>query len=194
MFLRVLDTARALHPAEAESCAHNFIKSYSDCHSELARNAEQLSDHARAAEHYRQALEFTPNSPVLKWKLALALYQAGSFDSCEGILAGILDDDPYHVEAHFYLGNICLARGSASEARKQFDRSLYDGYLYQKFPECVNNLGVALAMLGELYRARELFEQASAQQEFYSDALWNIENLRQEKPLETLKWTKRKVF
>jgi glycosyltransferase involved in cell wall biosynthesis len=194
MFLRVLDKARALHPAEAERCSHNFNKSYSDCHSELARQSEQLSDHARAAEHYQKALEFTPNSRILKWKLGLAFYKAGSFDSCEGILAEILADDPYHVEAHFYLGNIHLGRGNAPEARRHFDLSLCAGYLYQQFPECVNNLGVAFAMLGDLNRARELFEQASAQQEFYSDALWNIENLRLGKPLKTLKWTVRKVF
>jgi glycosyltransferase involved in cell wall biosynthesis len=194
MFLRVLDKARALHPAEAKRCAHNFSKSYSDCHSELARQSEKLADHARAAEHYQNALECTPNSRVLKWKLGLALYTAGHFDSCEATLANILDDDPYHVEAHFYLGNIHLARGNASEARKEYELSLYDGYLYQQFPECVNNLGVVCAMLGEPNRALELCEQASAQQDFYSDALWNIENLRQGRPLDTLKWTKRKVF
>jgi TolA-binding protein len=115
-------------------------------------------------------------------------------EACEVAFLRILEGDPYDTEAHFYLGNIRLAQEKAAEAKEQFELSLYGGYLYQQFPECVNNLGVSCARLGELDRARELFEQAAQQQEFYSDSLWNMQYLQEGVGVERLKWTRRKVF
>jgi hypothetical protein len=80
-------------------------------------------------------------------------------------------------------------------AEKRIDTcACYDGYLYQKFPECLNNLAVACARVGDARRARDLLEQAIVQQAFSSDAIGNLQALESDADPATLRATSRRVF
>jgi glycosyltransferase involved in cell wall biosynthesis len=193
-FLALLGKIEARHPQLAHAHRHAFAKSYSDCESELARFHEEQGQFAEAAVHYDRALAHTPRSRVLRRRRALAIYRSGTRTEARRAMAEALDDDPYDAEARFYLGTLRLAEGELTCAREQLETALYDGYLYQKFPECLNNLAVACARLGEPARALELVEQALAQQTFYSDAIRNRQVLREGQPLDMLTVTPRKVF
>ncbi|OGA50718.1 MAG: hypothetical protein A3G25_11490 [Betaproteobacteria bacterium RIFCSPLOWO2_12_FULL_63_13] len=193
-FLRVLEKTAKGQPALVARHASMYRKSLSDCHSEIAAFWEQRGDHAQAAASYAAALEHTPGVRILQWRRCVALYRAGDFAACEQALLAVLAEDEYHVEARFHLGNVRLRDGRNQEAVEQYELALYSGYRYQKFPECLNNLAVALARLGETGRARELLEQALDQQCFYSDAMKNLDILGAGADPLALKWTARKVF
>ena len=194
MFLQVLDKASGLFPDLAREHAHYFAKSYSDCYCELARFHEEQHEPAKVAEYYGLALSHTPRARVIQWRRALALYAAGDFETSSEALSAYLEQDPHHVDARFYLGNALMALHRAGDARLQYEYALYGGYLYQQFPECVNNLGTVYARLHQQERAAELFEQALQQQDFYSDAMRNLDSVRRNADLDELKWTRRKVF
>lgn len=194
MFLRVLDKACGLFPELAREHAHYFAKSYSDCYCELARFHEERNEPGKVAEYYGLALTHTPRSRVIQWRRALALYAAGDFETSSDVLETYLEHDPHHVEARFYLGNALMALDRVEEARRHYEYAPYGGYLYQQFPECVNNLGTVYARLDQPARATELFEQALQQQDFYSDALRNLHAVQRNDDLDDLRWTRRKVF
>jgi len=194
MFVRVLDKTRDSFPELAREHAHHFAKSYCDCYCELARFATDAGQPAQAAEYYEQALRHTPRARAVQWRRALALYAAGRYEKSIEALEHYLEQDPHHAEARFYLGNALMALDRTPEARQEYENALYGGHLYQQFPECVNNLGAAYARLSHPQRAEELFSQALQQQDFYSDALFNLDRLRADESPDDLKWTRRKVF
>lgn len=193
-FRRLLDYVETRHPALAAQHRREFEKSRSDCHAELGRTYENARRFSEAAGCYGRALRHTPQSPWLRRRHAIALYRAGDLPAAVDAFAGILAQDPYDIEARFYLGTIHLASDRPDAARTELTSALYDGFLYQKFPECVNNLGVAWARLGDRGRAAELFDQALDQQAFYSDALVNRDVNAGGADPALLKWTPRRVF
>jgi TolA-binding protein len=154
---------------------------------------EQGGRFGDAACAYAAALEHTPRSRPLQRRLALARHRSGDPAAFESYRS-LLEDDPYDQEARFYLGTILLTRQKDEDARQALETALYDGYLYQKFPECLNNLAVACARLGDVDRARELLTQAIVQQDFYSDAIGNLHALDADGDPSTLKVTSRRVF
>jgi GT2 family glycosyltransferase len=192
-FLGALDRVAARHPELARRHHRHFAKSRSDAWSELGRLEEDGGAFEAGARCYETALEQTPGSHALRSKAAVAWYRAGRLDEAERAFQWLLLVDPYHPDAHFYLGNIAMARRAPAAAVEAFENALYGGYLYQKFPECVNNLGVACAQTGARGRAAELFTQSLAQQAFYSDALRNLEAL-EAGDVGALRLTPRRVF
>lgn len=193
-YLRVLEQTAHAHPELAERHAWMFRKSLCDCHTALAAFWEDQGEYARAAECYAAALAAAPSVRVLRWKYCLARYRAGDSAVSERALRDLLADEEYHGDAHFYLGNVLIQGGRAAEAVEQYELALTSAYLYQKFPECVNNLAVALVRAGETRRVRALLEQALDQHAFYSDAIKNLHALERGAPAGDFKWTPRKVF
>jgi glycosyltransferase involved in cell wall biosynthesis len=189
----LLEKTEARFPALAVEHRHAFAKSYSDASSEVGSYHEQGGRFGDAACAYAAALEHTPRSRPLQRRLALARHRSGDPAAFESYRS-LLEDDPYDQEARFYLGTILLTRQKDEDARQALETALYDGYLYQKFPECLNNLAVACARLGDVDRARELLTQAIVQQDFYSDAIGNLHALDADGDPSTLKVTSRRVF
>ena len=193
-YQRLLEQLAKSEPALVARHGSMYRKSLCDCHTVMAAFWEEQGDYAQAAASYAAALTQAPTLRVLRWKRCLALYRAGEAAVCERALRELLDDDEYHGEARFCLGTLLLQDGRDVEAVEQLELALYSGYLYQKFPECLNNLAVALERIGERDRAKELLEQAIDQQRFYSDAIANLELLIGCPGRASLKWTSRKVF
>jgi glycosyltransferase involved in cell wall biosynthesis len=189
----LLEKTEARFPALAAEHRHAFAKSYSDANSEVGGYHEQSGRFAEAACAYAAALRHTPRSRPLQRRLALARYRAGDPDAFASYRA-LLEEDPYDQEARFYLGTMLLGQEKTAEARRELETALYDGYLYQKFPECLNNLAVACARLGDVERARELLTQAIVQQAFYSDAIGNLHALESNGEAAALRATSRRVF
>jgi glycosyltransferase involved in cell wall biosynthesis len=193
-YRRLLEQLAKMEPALVARHGSMYRKSLCDCHTAMAAFREEQGDYALAAAGYAAALSHAPTLRVLHWKRCLALYRAGETAVCERALRDLLDDDEYHCEARFYLGTLLLREGRNTEAVEQLEQALYGGYRYQKFPECLNNLAVALERIGERDKARELLEQAIDQQRYYSDAIANLESLSGCGERAALKWTSRKVF
>jgi glycosyltransferase involved in cell wall biosynthesis len=193
-YQRVLEQTAAAQPALAARHDALFRKSLCDCHTAIAEYWEEEGNYAEAAASYAAARAHAPTLRVLRWKECQALYRSGHAAASERALRELLGDEEYHCDARFCLGTLLLGAGRNAEAVEQFELALYGGYLYQRFPECLNNLAVALARLGERDRARELLEQAVDQQRFYSDAIANLESLAACDHAASLRWTPRKVF
>ncbi len=193
-YRRVLEQTAAAQPALAARHDALFRKSLCDCHTATGECWEEAGNYAQAAVSYAVARTHAPTLRVLRWKECQALYRSGDAAASERALRALLEDDEYHADARFYLGTLLLGAGRTAEAVEQLELALYSGYLYQKFPECLNNLAVALARLGERDRARQLLEQAVDQQRFYSDAIANLESLAACGQAASLRWTPRKVF
>jgi glycosyltransferase involved in cell wall biosynthesis len=139
---------------------------------------------------------FVPMPTVLVRRSAID--QAGGFDETlkrsQGLewLLRLSTITPFHYSPAMLA--FCDDRNWGS-AEKRIDTCAYhDGYLYQKFPECLNNLAVACARVGDAGRARELLEQAVVEQAFYSDAIGNLQALESDADPATLRATSRRVF
>ncbi len=193
-YLRVLQKTASAEPALVAQHDAMYRKSLCDCHSEIAGCWEQRGEFAKAAEAYAAALAQAPSVRPLRWKRCVALYRSGNRDAAEQALTALIADEEFHPEARFYLGNLRLWAERPAEAIEQYERALYGGYLYQKFPECLNNLAVAIARQGDRERAVTLLEQALDQQRFYSDAIKNLDLLRAGADTAALRPTSRKVF
>jgi glycosyltransferase involved in cell wall biosynthesis len=193
-FLRLLAKTEANHPELAVRYHARFAKTYSDCYYRLGEYAVSRGEHARAAGYFQAALAHTPAARVVLRRLGLAQYHAGQYPESIDTFTRFLEGDPYQTDAHFYVGNAWLAQGDAERARGCFEDALYGGYQNQKFPECVNNLGVTFARAGHVERARELWAQALEQHPFYTDAITNLHLPREAATNGAARWTTHKVF
>lgn len=192
--LQLLETLQRHHSALVASYSAAFNRSYATACIGLARHAESKGDFRAAASLYARALERTPDDDRVLWARAMALYQQDAWTEASEALRAHVARHPWTSLPRFYLGNVALATSAYESAREELEHGLFVGPLDQQFPECVNNLGVACWHIGDRVRARELFEQALQQREFYSDALWNLLHIDQATGAEPLRWTRRKVF
>jgi Flp pilus assembly protein TadD len=190
--LQMLETIARREPALIDTHAAAFARTQAAAHVGLARTAEASASFGQAAAHYADALRCTPEDERLLWARAMALYQAADWGGAASALFEYVGRLPWGPVPRFYLGNVGLATGDPAAARKEFECAIY-GSPEQPFSECVNNLGVAYAMQGDRARARELFEQALQQREFYSDAQWNLLTVDHARA-DTLRWTRKKVW
>ena len=170
-----------------------LARSYASAYVSLARYREGNGDHDAAAQLYACALEHTPQDERVAWSRIMALYACGDWAHARALLVEQVARAPWSALPRFYLGNVALALDQPDQALEQFERATYVGPRDQQFPECVNNLGVACWRIGDLVRARELFEQALQQREFYSDALWNLAQLSRPGAADVPRWTRRKA-
>lgn len=193
-FLRVLDKIGRLYPDLVRQHDLFYRRSYCDCHAEVAGAWEEQGDYGRAAEAYAKALSYGPTVRGLEWKRCLALYRAGAWDEARSAITAFLRGDEFHSEARFYLGNLFLRARQLPDAMRQYEQALYSAPLYQKFPECLNNLAVTAAQSGDSGRALGLLEHALEQQRFFSDAIKNQLAIRAGEAATQLLWTQRKVF
>jgi tetratricopeptide (TPR) repeat protein len=74
----------------------------------------------KAAEHYRQALEATPDDANLQYKLALALDSTGDLPSERAALEHAIAIDPTFALAQYQLGYVESQQGDLPSAEQQF--------------------------------------------------------------------------
>jgi tetratricopeptide (TPR) repeat protein len=56
------------------------------------------------------------------WLLAIAAYDAGDMDRAKLRFGKLLEVDPNHATAHYYLGLIYVGEGANDEAKKHLER------------------------------------------------------------------------
>lgn len=190
--LQALDTIARREPALVGAHAMAFARSQAAAHAGLARAANTRKMFAEAAAHYAEALRCTPDDGRLAWAHAVSLYRAADWTAAACALSECVRRQPWRAMPRFYLANVKLAAGNPAAAREGYESALLVDPRGQRFTECLNNLGVACARLGDRARARELFEQALQQRESYSDARWNLLTIDTADP-GTLRWTRKKV-
>lgn len=191
--LQALEAIARREPALAGTHARAFARSQAAAHAGLARAAKARQAFADAAAHYAEALRCTPEDGRLAWAHAMSLYRAADWAAAANALSECVRRQPWRALPRFFLANVGLATGSPAAAREEYESALLADPRDQVFPECVNNLGVACALLGDRARARELFEQALQQREFYSDAQWNLLTVDTAEP-GTLRWTRKRLL
>jgi tetratricopeptide (TPR) repeat protein len=74
----------------------------------------------KAAEHYREALEVTPDDANMQYKLALALDSAGDLPSERAALEHAIAIDPTFALAQYQLGYVESQQGDLPSAELQF--------------------------------------------------------------------------
>ena len=90
---------------------------------------------------------------------ALALFQAGNFDSAEKIYRQIIASQPDNAQALGMLGMLCMQRGNWEEGVDHVNASLA---IDPNRPDMLNNLGYALHMLGRYEEALASYDKAIA--------------------------------
>ena len=83
-------------------------------------NAGRLND---ALEWCRSCVESDKLDPLFHYLHATILQETGSVQEAAEALKRVLYLDPYHVLAHFSLGNLSNANGKNDEARRHFENA-----------------------------------------------------------------------
>jgi len=110
-----------------------------------------------AIRHYRQALQFDPNSASNCNNLGNLLRRSGRLDEAVEYYRRALRLKPDFAEAYNNLGAALAQQGKLEEAVQHYRRALR---LKADFAEAYNNLGAALAQQGKLQEARAYLRHA----------------------------------
>jgi tetratricopeptide (TPR) repeat protein len=134
----------------------------SQLHELEARRRDAMGIHREAAQHWRQALQLTPESPELRRGLALSLYNGGDFEQALPILHEMLVEQPDSAELNFLYGSSLLLSEEPRKAIPYLEQALqYD-------PESLRaraSLGTALLQVGSFEEAIPHLQAALAMDE-----------------------------
>ena len=92
-----------------------------------------------------------------KFKTAVDYHKKNDFEKTEKILIEILELDPDHINANFFLGSLLLQKNEFSKAREFFLKVIS---LNPNNPDSYNNLGIAMKELGQKTKALTCFQKA----------------------------------
>ncbi len=154
----ILSYEKALQIAEASSGAglKGFI---SKIDYNIGVCFYKLGDFPRAERYLSKAIIIDPAEDNKKYfALSLAQIELGKFSEAKKTLRIVLRNDKKHGEAWFEMGMIYLNESSLSKAKEAFLISAkIEGF---RRSEAVNNVGVIMAMEGDLRLAEVAFEKA----------------------------------
>ena len=92
-----------------------------------------------------------------KFKTAVEYHKKNDFEKTEKILIEILELDPDHINANFFLGSLLLQKNEFSKEREFFLKVIS---LNPNNPDSYNNLGIAMKELGQKTKALTCFQKA----------------------------------
>ncbi len=84
------------------------------------------NDLAGAAEEYRKALLFTPDSKQYRLALATALVNAGKLDEAESHLEQLLQEDPTNGQLNLLVARIAQRENHLNQAIDSYQRAVYE--------------------------------------------------------------------
>jgi tetratricopeptide (TPR) repeat protein len=119
---------------------------------------QQRRQQAEAIKHFRRAVEIDPKEPDANFQLGIVARQEGRLqDALNHFTPVVTHDDKYRQsEIWREIGATYLAAGMLAEAKaaleKYLERRPYD-------PEGLYHCGETMRQLGEMNRAKELFQQ-----------------------------------
>jgi serine/threonine-protein kinase PknG len=136
-----------------------------------------VSDPAQQLALLQTALEVgqIPASADAELALVRALISTGWLEEAERLLDELRTTDPWDWRATWYQGICLLARDSPADARKAFDRVLFDlpGELGPKLAEAL-----AAELSGDLARAAQLYDVVSATDPGFTSACFGLARVR----------------
>jgi tetratricopeptide (TPR) repeat protein len=97
--------------------------------------------------------------------------RAGRYAQAEQYYRRVVQTEPNHAEAWYFVGVTCFRQGRTVEAQACYERSLA---LRPNHADALNNLGVALAVQGRFMEAEARFRQSLRVKPDYGDALRNL--------------------
>jgi protein O-GlcNAc transferase len=140
---------------------------------ERARVEMTLGDVETAEESCRAALDRKPED-VTAWNLLGEILRRTDAGAAEAAWRHALTLDPESAEASFHVGNCERQRGATNAAIVHYERAL------RSAPEhtgVLNNLGLALAAMGQIERAEACYRDLLAVDSQHADALANLATL-----------------
>ncbi|MCB1024414.1 MAG: tetratricopeptide repeat protein [Acidobacteria bacterium] len=149
---------RSLQIAEASSGAE--LKRYmGKIHYNIGVCAYKLKNLTKAERHFSAAIVIDPVEDSKKYfSLAVTQIDQKKFDDAKKTLRALLRNDESHGEAWFELGMIYVSERKIEAAKAAFERSAQINGIRR--PDAINNIGVILAMEGDLRSAARVFEKA----------------------------------
>ncbi|HEY2969607.1 MAG TPA: tetratricopeptide repeat protein, partial [Casimicrobiaceae bacterium] len=157
----LLDRALALAPERA------------DLLRERARVEMTLNDVETAEESCRAALDRLP-ADVTAWNLLGEILHRTDAGAAEAAWRHALILDPENAEASFHVGNCERQRGATDVAILHYERALRSA---PGHAGVLNNLGLALATMGQIERAEVCYRDVLAVDSHHADALANLATL-----------------
>ena len=85
--------------------------------------ADAGQDWARAAAHYKAAIQLDAAAAQPRFSLGLALYKERAYDEAAAAFQKAISLNPSHVSAHYYVGVLELDRGNAQRALGLLERA-----------------------------------------------------------------------
>jgi glycosyltransferase involved in cell wall biosynthesis len=113
--------------------------------------------------------------------LSGVLFRMERYDEGETLARGVTPADSDRALRHFLLGNFAVKRGDVDGAGAEYDACLRRDPTYAP---ARNNLGVIAAAQGRRRPAFEHFTRAQALRPGYSDPVWNLEALHEQRDLD----------
>jgi len=138
---------------------------------EAYNNGTKTADAAGKAIYYKRAVEFLPAFYEAWFNLAVAAHNAGDQETALKAYQQALALRSESVEARRNLGRLHIAMGNFAEAIRLFEEVVS---LRPAAPQSYNDLAEAYRKAGDTHRAITLFNEAIAQDERYTNALFNL--------------------
>lgn len=134
--------------------------------SEMGRHADALAVLRPLVDDDPQHLDIASHQA-----LGLALSEVGQQEAAQGVLDALLAEDADNPQTLEHLSLVALRRGHWQEARRRASQALER---HPSLPRAHNNLGVALAQLGDLPAAVDAWQRAVDLDPELFDALYNL--------------------
>ena len=177
--------------AKKEIQLYQEQKSSDEAQLEASMKAAQADDELKsdklqdAISHYKEAVAAQPNNANFKYKLALALHQAGDAEGERAQLEQAVQIDPTLAGAQNELGYLLSRSGDTAGAVEHFRAAVHAAPAYT---EAWINLAAECAMAGQFPEAREAIaaalrlEPENKQAQKLSDRLSHDAAARQSQP------------
>ncbi len=141
-------------------------------HNALGILADQENDHARAIDHFANALRINVNSPMILNNIGYSRYLSGDLDQAARDFYQATEIQPDYMPAWSNLGLVYARQGWYSDAVNMLEKSLDK-------PVAFNNVGYIASENGDLRDAEQLLSEAiRLSPTYYEAAYLNLATVR----------------
>ena len=109
-----------------------------------------------AAEEYRKALLFSPDSTMYRLSLGEALVDAGQLNEAESHLEQLLQEDPTNGRINLMLARVAAKRGNRDDAIESYQRAVYEFWPANELAERRQARWELIGLLSKTDRRSEL--------------------------------------
>jgi tetratricopeptide (TPR) repeat protein len=113
---------------EAVKCFQHALKlsdgQKDDIYLSLAIAHQNMADYSKAVDYYYKSLDENPENEIAMEELLVSLEFSGRMEEGVGYFGKMIDNQPYHYTAWFFLGNLYNRLSLFEKALKAFDYSI----------------------------------------------------------------------